>query len=1053
MRFTGMIFKWMGLLGLSAALTGCASVQIPGSSDSAAQFLANIFGYYPSDILNSFTTSTSEFPKLFRALNTAILSGAMLILAYIFVMGTIYSAQDGTFLGKKWNKTFVPLRAILGVVAVVPLSTGYCLAQYLIYLVAFVGIWLANAVWQPVEGDTLNPASGTIPGIPGSLEDMLIDDLRPIVFTKGMLVLDGIGDPSQTSTINLPITMTEPRLSQQDITQYKLQPYLDQGSKYIQDPTAQTAYDLIIAPRIDKLIARPAPTTGETVYPGTFSDFDATGVLSRIFGAGAVFYYQNALSFLGNGNAQITSAGIDGSKINSVSPGTLDGIDSLDKSIQSSCSSSTSIDACYKSNSSQFDQILDLTNNNLENASVGPFIPDPNIPVVKITDSWWDAGNEYLDIDYAFAQNLKQLYQEIQNFSLTTDQFNFTITGTLVLHDQFQVIQLMNSDGTIFDSSNNVQAGTKVQSDFQINPNPAISFNTQEPAFSPTQLTAYANALLNVASSWGTNDQNAANDLACRMGASSSTNGVTPCSQVPSTFNSKTPSVLDFSGSNKGTASMGEQLQIHFAIRTFRHNSNQDCAGNSTTPDKACPIYDPADVNAVTQLLEFALQLQGDGGGGGSSPSAFSGNPMIISGENSPMKDALGYIFSGLLGDDGSTTAGLMQEIWCIGAPVYADSSGTEDQSTQFCRTVNGIKPDASDPGMVADHFSMIRQAQLTGLNLISGTVDAMLKIYDNFDNHLAAIIESQDQDTPKAGDLIAAASLGPLGSGWSAALKAQTITAELATSVSIATLSVNLMWLPIIFIVLTVLFITGITFTILMPMMPFILFWSGKITWVLLIVEGLIAGPIWALAIAHPEGHEVWGQGENGFKILINILLMPVLIICGLVSAIILTYAVISMSSTSFHLISIGVLNVINTVSFDTYLNVDPTESSIIVQGIVATFMVFLYAYFIQLAFEKCFSAIYIVPERVMSWIGGQGMKFGEQDMNKVGQQFNQTANQAAQAAGSTVNQGMQADQGVAQAKSKQIAGNANATQEEAQGIANQVWSNAGEAGGMLFG
>ena len=32
-------------------------------------------------------------------------------------------------------------------------------------------------------------------------------------------------------------------------------------------------------------------------------------------------------------------------------------------------------------------------------------------------------------------------------------------------------------------------------------------------------------------------------------------------------------------------------------------------------------------------------------------------------------------------------------------------------------------------------------------------------------------------------------------------------------------------------------------------------------------------------------------------------------------------------------------------------------------------------------MAFNKCFSTIYVIPEKVLSWVGIQSSKFGEQD------------------------------------------------------------------------
>ncbi|MFN7097983.1 MAG: DotA/TraY family protein, partial [Gammaproteobacteria bacterium] len=67
------------------------------------------------------------------------------------------------------------------------------------------------------------------------------------------------------------------------------------------------------------------------------------------------------------------------------------------------------------------------------------------------------------------------------------------------------------------------------------------------------------------------------------------------------------------------------------------------------------------------------------------------------------------------------------------------------------------------------------------------------------------------------------------------------------------------------------------------MPLIPYILFTAGSLAWLFLVIEAMVAGPILALGIVHPEGqHTVWGRSEKGIMLLVSIFLRPALMVIG---------------------------------------------------------------------------------------------------------------------------------------------------------------------------
>ena len=45
------------------------------------------------------------------------------------------------------------------------------------------------------------------------------------------------------------------------------------------------------------------------------------------------------------------------------------------------------------------------------------------------------------------------------------------------------------------------------------------------------------------------------------------------------------------------------------------------------------------------------------------------------------------------------------------------------------------------------------------------------------------------------------------------------------------------------------------------------------------------------------------------------------------------------------------------------------------------------MYATFLQQVFNKCFSAIYLIPEKVVQWLGGQSDSFGKEESQQMSQ------------------------------------------------------------------
>lgn len=111
-----------------------------------------------------------------------------------------------------------------------------------------------------------------------------------------------------------------------------------------------------------------------------------------------------------------------------------------------------------------------------------------------------------------------------------------------------------------------------------------------------------------------------------------------------------------------------------------------------------------------------------------------------------------------------------------------------------------------------------------------------------------------------------------------------------------------------LLFCVFLPLLLYGLVLAYYLPAIPFIRWVSALIGWVILIVESLVAAPLWLCAHALPEGDGAAGQhGKRGYFLLLAILIRPPLMVTGFFSAIILMNVLGIMIGQSFEMFVAG--------------------------------------------------------------------------------------------------------------------------------------------------
>lgn len=181
----------------------------------------------------------------------------------------------------------------------------------------------------------------------------------------------------------------------------------------------------------------------------------------------------------------------------------------------------------------------------------------------------------------------------------------------------------------------------------------------------------------------------------------------------------------------------------------------------------------------------------------------------------------------------------------------------------------------------------------------------------------------------------------------------------------------------PIIFMILIPLFVVGAGLSIYLPLVPFIVWFGAIINWIVIVCEAIIAAPLWAMTHLGDDGDGMGQRTGHGYIFLLNVMVRPILMVIGFFAG----GAILVVGGTTLNeLYGIAVAN----VQFDS------------ITGLVSV-IVFLGIYFMMCLnlIHTCFNLVFIVPDNVISWVGGNTpTTLGREANDQIKSSFNVMAN-----------------------------------------------------------
>lgn len=204
-------------------------------------------------------------------------------------------------------------------------------------------------------------------------------------------------------------------------------------------------------------------------------------------------------------------------------------------------------------------------------------------------------------------------------------------------------------------------------------------------------------------------------------------------------------------------------------------------------------------------------------------------------------------------------------------------------------------------------------------------------------------------------------------GSGLMKILGRKTIIGGFAGAVSGAALSIAMIGLGV-----------GIVLFYVIPLMPFLYFFFAVGGWVMGIFEAMVGIPLWALAHLKIDGDGFPTRASmNGYYLLLEIFIRPILIVFGLIAAVAIFYALVRTLNNVFD------LAVSNLTGFDKGAAATVASGNMgsvsFYRGIMdQLFFTVLYAIVVYMTGQACFKLIDKIPNSVLRWMSAGVSGFG---------------------------------------------------------------------------
>ncbi len=163
---------------------------------------------------------------------------------------------------------------------------------------------------------------------------------------------------------------------------------------------------------------------------------------------------------------------------------------------------------------------------------------------------------------------------------------------------------------------------------------------------------------------------------------------------------------------------------------------------------------------------------------------------------------------------------------------------------------------------------------------------------------------------------------------------------------------------------IMIILFLAGLTLMYYIPAIPFILWTLGVVGYLVLVIESLIAAPLWAASHALPKGQGLTSDAaRQGYILLLNLAIRPPLMVLGLLAGGALMTLAAKFAVATFDVYSAALLESrVELSSLLTFVALFVVEVIVLV-GLV----------------HKSFALVFDASDKAIEWVSGQSRSSAE--------------------------------------------------------------------------
>jgi len=201
---------------------------------------------------------------------------------------------------------------------------------------------------------------------------------------------------------------------------------------------------------------------------------------------------------------------------------------------------------------------------------------------------------------------------------------------------------------------------------------------------------------------------------------------------------------------------------------------------------------------------------------------------------------------------------------------------------------------------------------------------------------------------------------------------------------------------MPLAMIIFTMMFTTGMTLSLYIPLVPYVLYTLGVLSWLIFVIEAMVAAPLACLGLMDPRAgqDEVLGKAAEAQMLLFAVFLRPSAMFIGLMTGTILSFVGLTLLNSTFN----AALNAV-------WLSTRTTDVANMYGSLKYMSVILVYTLIMSTIFTKCYECIYSVPDQIMQWIGARGRPSTDAGLlSEFKQGISQASDQMAKGAGDVV-------------------------------------------------